>query len=244
MQKTILTIFLILFGASNVWAQKEKESDKLDIKKLEDKYWAAKDDDFSVVQNRAFTKANRFFVSALGGFPINDPYSNGSSTYLSLGYHTSERWGYELSYMKADLRDNDATEQFIKDHKTVPNHNTLVSTTTAQVNFIPLYAKMSFMDKKIIYFDMGIALGLGQTAFTQNIVTGDKSGTATHYMFSLYQHFFFSEHFAFKFDFRNTWTDEERFRYKMNSGEPESNRTLGTKSINDTSLMFGLTFFL
>src|SRR5687768_17351365 len=39
---------------------KKPESEKLDIQGLEEKYWAPKDTDFSVVQNRTYTKAKRF----------------------------------------------------------------------------------------------------------------------------------------------------------------------------------------
>lgn len=240
MQRQMFTAILLglLLGAQLAHGQ---DSDKLDIKKLEDKYWSAKDDDFSVVQNRTYQKANRFFVSLYSGFPLNDPYSNGNINGFSAGYFTSERWGYEVTYLSDNFRDNDATDQFIVDHKTVPNHNTLNKQMTASVNFVPLYAKMSFLDKKIIYFDMGIGLGLGQTEYTQNISTGNQTMNSLHYLFDVYQQFFFSERFSLKLSFRNTWTTEERMRYKLNPGESESNRSLGSKAINDSALLFGLT---
>ena len=56
------------------------DSDKLDIQKLEQKYWSAKDDDFSVIQNRAFQKEKRGFLSLNYGIPFNDPNSIGSLT--------------------------------------------------------------------------------------------------------------------------------------------------------------------
>lgn len=248
MRFMMIALVLMMGMTTNAQAQADSkasgDSDKLDIKKLEDKYWSAKDDDFSVVQNRSFTKEHRYFVTLQSGIPINDPYSYGNVSGVSAGYYFSERWGVEVSSLSTSFRDNDATDQFITDHKTVPNHNTLNGMTGVQVNYVPLYAKMSFLDKKIIYFDMGIAFGIGQTKFTQNISTGDQSQTASNYMFSLYQHFFFSENLAFKFDFRNTWTNEERMRYKLNPGEPESARTIGAKSINDTALLFGITYFI
>lgn len=219
------------------------ESDRLDIEKLESKYWSAKDDDFSVVQNRAFTKAGRFFASLSSGFPINDPYSSGNLTNLSVGYYWSERLGVEYSNMATSFRDNDATDQFIKDHGTIPNHNTLLGTQTLILNVVPLYAKMSLLDKKIIYFDMGFGIGFGQTSYESQIVTGDRRATSSHYLFDIHQHYFFSEHFALKLTFRNLWTTEERFRYKLNIGEPESSRSLGNKTINDTSLLFGVTLW-
>src|ERR1700731_3336923 len=55
----------------------QKPDDKVDISDLENKYWAPKDTDFSVVQNRTYTKAHRFALSALIGPIVNDPYSTG-----------------------------------------------------------------------------------------------------------------------------------------------------------------------
>lgn len=234
-------LIAVVLGLLLARAASAQDSDKLDIQKLEDKYWAAKDDDFSVVQNRAFTKAKRVFVTALYGVPINDPNSTGNISGLSTGYYLSERLGFEATYLKAAYRDNDATDQFKNEHGTMPNHNKLADQITLSVNYVPLYAKMSFLDRKIIYFDMGVGLGFGQTTYDAQIVTGNRSQKGTHYGLDIFQHFFFSERIAFKLLYRNTWTQEERFRYKMNTGEPESNRSLGNKSINDTTFMFGVT---
>lgn len=220
------------------------DSDKLDIKKLEDKYWAAKDDDFSVVQNRAFTKAGRYYLNLSSGYPINDPYSSGNVSNVSVGYFWNERWGAEVSLLNATFRDNDATEQFVKDHGTVPNHNVLSKTQSVILNYVPLYAKMSLLDRKIIYFDMGIGVGLGTTEAESQVITGNTSQSVSHYLVDVHQQYFFSEHFAFTIKYRNVFSVEERFRYKMNPGEPESARSLGNKSINDTLLLFGLTYWL
>lgn len=239
---TTAMMITLTMTASKAFAQ-SGDSDKLDIKKLEDKYWSAKDDDFSVVQNRAYSKAKRMHVTLLGGIPINDPYSSGTATGVSAGYHFSERWGIEASLLSANFRDNESVDRFIADHGTVPNHNVLKSQMGVQVNYIPFYAKMSFLDKKIIYFDMGFALGLGQTSYAQVVEGGDRNQTAMNYMFSVYQQFFFSEHWALKLDYRNTFTNEDRMRYRLPSGTAESQRSIGAKSTNDTALLLGLTFF-
>lgn len=241
--RIILSAALLFTLGFSAQAQQKKESDKLDIKKLEDKYWAAKDDDFSVVQNRTFSKANRFHVTLLGGIPINDPYSKGNTTSISVGYHLNERHGIEFMNLNANYSDNDSVQQFVSDHNTIPNHNVLKSQMSLQYSFIPLYAKMSLLDQKIIYFDMGVSAILGQSTFEQLVLGGNRTASAMHYGFSVFQHYFFNEHIAVKIDYRNTWTSEERFRYKMNFGEPESARSLGTKSINDTMFMFGITYF-
>lgn len=243
--KALISLFLLL-AASAAQAQTapvEKDSDKLDIKQLEDRYWSSKDDDFSVVQNRTFSKAKKFSLTLGSGMPINDPYSTGGIQNMQIGYHFNERWGVELGYLGATFRDNEVTDRFIKDHGTIPNHNKLQSQTSLQVNFVPLYAKMSFLDKRIIYFDMGFSLGIGQTTYASMVNTGDRTQQGSLVQFGIYQHYFLREWVALKVEYRNTWTMEERFRYKMNPGEQESARSLGEKSINDTSLMIGFTFF-
>lgn len=243
--KNILIVSLLLLTAP-VLAQKSDDSakdtsDKLDIKKLEQKYWSAKDDDYSVVQNRAFTKEKRYFVYGAYGIPINDPYNAGQVYTTNIGYYFTEKWGAEVSYMSYFLGDNDSTDQFSREHKTVPNHNRLKNSVTLRGTFVPLYAKMSFLDKKIIYFDMGIGLGVGQTNYEIVNDDGNKQEVGTHWDLNVFQHYFFSEYFALRMDFRNMWTVEEKEKYRTQANSTE--RKLGTGTVNDTALSFGLTFW-
>ena len=234
----ILSIGLITLLVPVAQAQ-SKDSDKLDIKKLEDKYWSAKDDDFTVVQNRAYSKAGRFFATLQGGIPINDPYSTGTLSGASLGYYFSERYGLELNYLSANFSNNNATDDFIVQHKSVPDHNTLKSQAQLQFDYVPLYAKMSFLDKKIIYFDMGLGVFVGQNTFGQAVTTGDQTGTTTAYGISVFQNFFLGEHFALKVDYRNSWGNEDVLHY--NGTQIGQGR--GARSVNDSSLLIGITFF-
>ena len=238
------TVLMIILAASQAMAQQpaapasdSRGSDKLDIKKLEQKYWAAKDDDFSVVQNRRYTKANRFFVSAAGGVPINDPFATGFIGSLQLGYFANERWGFDLAYTKAEMKDNDSTEQFKKSFGGVsPNYNFFDSSIMASATFVPLYAKMSFLDKSIIYFDMGVSLGVGTVDYTIKRDTGDEKKNAFSYQIGVTQQIFFSEHFAIRVDYNNKFTTEDQKKYVGGSD-------LGSKVINDTSLLLGITYW-
>jgi hypothetical protein len=45
---------------------------KVDISDLENRYWTAKDTEFSVVQNRLYTKAKRFSVTLQGGTDLSN----------------------------------------------------------------------------------------------------------------------------------------------------------------------------
>lgn len=221
--------------------KKSEESDKLDVQKLEQKYWSAKDDDFTVVQNRAFSKEKRWYLNVGYGSPINDPFSTGSILGLNLGYYISERWGFEFNYRKANFHDNDSSVTF-KDtsvgNGVSPDTNRFLSSKIFNATWVPLYAKMSWLDRKIIYFDMGLQLGLGQTEYSILRENGNLNKSAMTYSLNVMQHYFFSEHFALRIDFANTWTGEERKRF---SGVAD--RPLPSKSTNDTSLMFGITYW-
>lgn len=226
------------------------DSDKLDIQKLEQKYWSAKDDDFSVIQNRAFQKEKRAFLSLNYGIPFNDPNSVGSLMGLNLGYFFNERFGVELNYVNANFGFNDTVDYFKKRYGVLPDHNTFKSAQTIMGYWVPIYAKMSLLDKKIIYFDMGLGVGVGTTTFDQNsctVVENCKSGTglegitkssksSSHYSFSIMQQFFLSEHWAIRIDLINRYTNESR----VNS---TNGQDIGSKMVNDTAFQFGVTFW-
>ncbi len=240
MFKKIILFFII--ATSQAFAQQGKETksnDRLDIKKLEEKYWAAKDDDFSVVQNRRYTKADRFYLNIAGGTPINDPFGTGSITSAQLGYYFNERWGLDVNYTKAEMKDNDNTDQFKSTFAVAPNYNFFESSTMLSATYVPLYAKMSFVDKYIIYFDMGISLGVGTVDYILKKEEGDEKKNAMSYQIGINQQIFFSEHFAIRMDFINKFTNEDRMKYSTNAAD----RNLGPKSVNDTQLLLGITYW-
>ncbi len=220
------------------------ESDKIDLKQLEQKYWSAKDDDFAVVQNRRYTKDHRHYLSLVAGPPISDPYSTGMITGFHYGYFFSERWGLDFEFTQANLHDNNATEQFITEHKTTPNHNNFVASKSLSYAFFPLYAKMSFLDKAIIYFDMGVSVGIGTVDYRILKEEGDETKSAFSYHITVTQQIFFSEHWALRADFTNRWTDEQLLRWAVtaNSGS-NPDRDHGTKKMNDTSLLLGVNYY-
>lgn len=229
----------------------ERSSDKLDLQKLEDKYWSAKDTDFSVVQNRRYTKANKFFVSMGYGPLVNDAYSYGRMTNVSGGYYFSERMGLELAYEMGSLKDNESTEKFITQNKFAPDYNQFKNYTSLNFIVVPFYAKMSFWDTKIMYFDMQFAVGVGQMAYKIRRVDGaappassgtDSStdNTSIGYNFDVTQQLFFADNFAVRFDIKNKWSKQKKERYYISAGQE---RSLGETTQQDTTMLLGLTVF-
>lgn len=257
-----LTLTLMLLGSSLAYAQTTAPAaapkaatpaisggnDKLDIKKLEQKYWSAKDDDFAVVQNRRYTKAGRFFLAANGGVPFNDSFSGGTIYSANVGYFFNERWGLDLEYKSGGLSDNDSTRLFNERYGIYPDHNVFMSSQIISGTLVPFYAKMSFMDSSIIYFDMGFSLGAGTLSYKIKQASGDLTESAPVAKLGIFQQIFFSEHFALRAELANTWSNQQRYKYYVTlpasaGGAAVTDRDLGKKMTNDTSLLLGLTFW-
>lgn len=253
MMKKVIVAAIATVIAISAQAQTKSEdrgSDKLDLKKLEDKYWSAKDTDFNVVQNRTYTKANKVFVSLGYGPLVNDAYSYGRMTNFAGGYYFSERWGLEIAHETGSIRNSDSTDAFIYDNQFAPNYNTFKSYTSLNAIIVPFYAKMSFWDRKIMYFDMQFALGVGQmkyniqkqTGLVPNTTLAPEEASSIGYNLDITQQLFFHENFAVRFDIKNKWSSQRRERYYI-SNEPEANRPLGKFNQQDTSVLLGLTIF-
>ena len=78
---------------------------------------------------------------------------------------------------------------------------------------MPLYAKVSLLGKKIIYFDMAITPTLGITKYDGQTNAGPHSESGFGYGLDLTQWYFFSKHFALRVDFRNRWFREKLYDY-------------------------------
>lgn len=229
-------------------AKDERGSDKLDLKKLEDKYWSAKDSDFSVVQNRTYSKAKKFFVSLSYGPLLNDAYSVGRMTNVAAGYYFSERWGFEIAYEKGNIKDSESTSSFINVNQFAPDYNRFKTYTSLNFIMVPFYAKMSFWDRKIMYFDMQFAVGVGQMQYQivkadgvkPNLTDSSENGSTMGYNFDVTQQLFFHENFAVRFDIKNKWSTQNKKRYYL-TGTQE--RDMGKINQQDTTMLLGFTIF-
>ncbi len=225
------------------------QSDKLNMGELEKKYWAPKDTDFSVVQNRKYTKAKRFALSALVGPLINDPYNTGYNYELKLNYYFSERYGVELFEDKADLHDSQTTKDFMFNSSgggIRPDFNRDLNFVGVGFNWVPFYAKMSFLGKKIIYFDMQVTPFVGVETYEQleDQLQKDPTQNVFAYGFDIVQYFFFSKHFAIQADLQNRYYHENVVsygNYPINSIQP--GLTKRSDTANTTNFLMGVTYF-
>lgn len=213
------------------------QGDKLDVSDLENKYWAAKDTDFNVVQNRLFSKTGRVALSLGYGSYVSEPWSEGPTLGANLNYFFSERYGMELAYSNTDSKDNESTQN-IRLQGGLPNHGKMKDFYGVAFNWVPFYAKVSVLNKKIIYFDMSVSPGVGMTTYEQQLEEGNASKSAPTLTLDITQHYFLSKHFAFRADYKNRWYQEDIVSYRNNAS-----RTTKTDLNHTGLLMFGVTLY-
>ena len=237
-------VIVSLFSSTAFAQDAKKAADKLDISDLQNKYWAPKDTDFSVVQNRTYTKEGRFFITPQWGRPISDRWSEGNVVGATGNYFWSERFGVQATYLKADLRDN-APAKFLASNYgsgVQPDHNRLSGYYGLGFNIVPFYAKMSFWGKRIVYFDMAITPTIGMTTYDQVLQTGNNSRTSFTYGVDVTQYLFFSNHFALRADLKNQFYGADVARFKS-SGGVATGQTVKTETAQDTLFLLGVSFF-
>lgn len=215
---------------------------KVDISDLENKYWAPKDTDFSVVQNRTFSKDNKFLLAPQWGRLVNDPYSEGNLFGVTANYFWSERMGVQLSWMSANLENNDAVNDLATLATTTgarPDHGKITGYYGIGYNIVPFYAKMSFWGKRIIYFDMAFTPHIGMTQYEQQIESGNIQKSALTYGLDISQFFFFNKYFAIRADLRNQWRSEEVVKFRGAT----MGQKVTDKQQHDTLFLIGATFY-
>lgn len=214
----------------------QEKSEKVDISDLEKRYWAPKDKDYSVVQNRVYSKAGRVSISGSYGALINDTYSNGTQTAAAVNYYFNDYLGIELQYAKTQSTDNSVVAVAKSDTGIALDHNKQTGYYGASINWVPIYAKMSLLDKKIIYFDMAFSPGVGMTQYQQQVISGNGDTQSAFTMsLDVTQNFFLSNNFAFRLDVRN------RF-YNQSIKDFRSGVDRRTESQRSTTILVGLTY--
>lgn len=226
-----------------------RSSDRVDLKKLEEKYWSAKDDDYSVVQNRTFSKEGKFFVSAVYGPVINDPFATSRMAGAILGYYFNEDFGVEANYFFANSKKNKSVEEFnsLNAFGVSPDYNLPGNSATVSLSYTPFYAKMAFMNKSILYFDMGFTAGLGMTEYNQVVrPEGATAGeeeikqSSPHFEIGIVQQLFLTKNFAFRLDLKNTFYNKKTVSFQKPGPLPRLEKS---STDYNTTVTFGLTLF-
>jgi outer membrane beta-barrel protein len=216
---------------------------KVDLSDLESRYWTAKDTEFSVVQNRLYTKAKRLSVTLFGGPLLTESYTNSWNVGGAVNYYFSERHGIELHGWKTSATPSEFVTSFSNRFGAQPDFNFPLGYVGVNYNWIPIYAKLSLLEKKILYFDMSVSPGIGVTFMEANAfatppatnppVTKQSPITLA---VDIAQQVFLDEHWALRIDLRNHLYQEKI--YLSNTGAESR-----SKITYYGTIMFGVTFF-
>lgn len=244
MSRKIILAILLLAGLPTAYAQTTAPTAApVDVSNFEAKYWAPKDVDFSVVQNRTYPKENRLFISLNYGPIINDGYSEGNNVGMGLNYFFTERWGLQLQRVNGNLKDNKFTQNLTNFGGGVqPDFGRFTDYTNAGISFVPIYAKMSLLGSKIIYFDMAFTPTIGQVGYEQMTIAGAQKQTALAYGIDVTQYFFLSRNWALRADIKNFFFNEKIAKYNAgNSGIPTGSN-FRNQNTHTTIFMLGVAW--
>lgn len=240
----VVTVIIVCTGFSfSAHAQNKKKQvapKKVDVENLEKRYWAPKDKKFKVVQNRSYTKTNKFFLSVMPGLMLNEEYSDGFATDLALGYFFNDRWGLELEYQTIDLDDNDLQSEVIG-LGGFANHGKTTDYIGVTAKWMPFYAKMSFLGNRIVYFDLSLGLSLGTLSYEQQTENNlnENSESAIAYGLELSQSFYLSRKLLLRVDYKHRFYSQKIIEGSTLNGRGDSR---GDRSEDSLSLNAGLTY--
>lgn len=221
----------------------EAKSEKVDIQQIESEYWQSKDTEFHVVQSRKFAKEKRPYVNLGYGMIINDNFNKGGQFSLSGGYYYQEQKGFEIFYDSFSAEDSKVIKEVLS-LSGGPTYARPLAQYGATWNWMPIYGKVSVLDKSIVYFDMGLHLGLGMAEYAPMIENGVGSKqskeagkeTAPMLIMDISQQFFLNEKWALRFDIKN------RF-YKRDLKNFNNGAARNTDTEHNIDAVLGFTYF-
>lgn len=209
----------------------DTKSEKVDIQQIETDYWQQKDTEFHVVQSRRFTKEKRPFVNLGYGLLINDSFNKGTEFNISSGYYYKEQMGFEVSYASFSSKNSKTTDEIFS-LGGAPRYSRPIAQYGVTWNWMPIYGKVSVFDKSIIYFDMGIHVGVGLAEYERLLQSGNEKDTSPMFILDISQQFFLTEKWAFRFDLKNRFYTQDLKKYndvnnKTSDSEQNVNATFG-----------------
>jgi outer membrane beta-barrel protein len=175
---------------------------------------------------------------------LTDSYNTSYNLGVAGNYYFSEREGVEAHYWSTVGSESDLVSYFKGRYGTIPDYNLTRAYFGLAYNYVPIYAKLSWLGKKILYFDMSVSPGLGVTQLESISIAG-ASGTSapsTKQMpitlaLDVAQQLFLSEYLALRVDLRNHIFQEAVYGAATQA-------QVRTKVTYQGSITFGVTFFL
>jgi outer membrane beta-barrel protein len=151
----------------------------------------------SVIQRRFLPRTGRMQAYIGPALTLNDPWFNVMGASLKLGYNFTESLGIEGSYSFMSTDKTMALKELKKEHTITTENFVYVKNYYALAfNWTPLYGKMTWLNERIVYYDIYFNVGFGGTEI-QNGDVQDTLNLGAGQIFSI------SKSTAFRWDL--TW---------------------------------------
>lgn len=152
----------------------------------------------SVIQKKFMPKTNRFQLYGGVDFLTNNPFFDTYGFNGRFAFFFSEFIGVELNFWRHSVSPRTITTDLESKHGITTK--TMLSSLGyfgGSLIFVPFYGKMTFIDKRIIPYDLYVSVGAGQTETSYL----DKSAPSIH--IGTGEIFALSKSFAWRWDFSN-----------------------------------------
>lgn len=177
----LFTLLLTSIGASEVLAQQSEDEGDIPV---------------VTVRKRYFLKSHRSEIGLNAAWLPNDTFVRSYALGASYGYHFNESFFIEVPAGIILNSDSDSTT-FLRDNFGVtPDLDDMKWYASAHVGWSPIYGKLAFMSKKVVYFDSSFYTGLGAS-------DARVSGISPHLVLGLAQRFVLSKWMALRFDIKD-----------------------------------------
>jgi outer membrane beta-barrel protein len=123
----------------------------------------------SVIQKRYLPRTGRFQAFVGPSMTLNDPWYNVMGASFKLGYNFTESLGIEGNYSFMSTDKTQAQKELKQENNiTTDSFVYTKSYYLIGVNWSPFYGKMTWLNKKIVYYDIYLTAGYGATTIQNN----------------------------------------------------------------------------
>jgi outer membrane beta-barrel protein len=209
-------------------------AERISVDVIKEKYWAkGEESELQIVQNRKYSKKEKFELGVYGGIIATDPFLSVKNVGGSLGFHFTESFGLNVLYWKAVVNPSSALTQFEAQSGNTTNTNKPEGFYGGELLWSPIYGKLSLVGKAILYFDMRFMLGAGMTK--------TESGSYMMPFLGLGQQIYLGKTAALKLDVRAGRYNEAIIEKVVVS---QQGQVVGERANWSTVTTVGLGFFI
>lgn len=188
--------------------------------------------DVSVIQKKYLPKTGRMQLYGALGLTTNTPWFNNYGARLGFSYYFTEGLGLELSGMFISSSEREVAKEIRENNHLRPDQFIYTKGYYGlDLVWVPIYGKLSYIDDRIIPFDMYFTVGGGLSN------TNSQEGNVPTFHIGTGQVFALSKSWAFRWDYSFNIFQATPLQ------DANATTTASKGSYNDLILTAGVSFF-